>query len=128
MFKKLFNRKIKKYESNILNHNDKECDKTCCFCHNLAYKFKQCQNCNERKVCKTCYYGQDKILCKDCDKDYIRWQKKLEKIKEQQENKDGKSIFIIGDEEEESDYEIEYSLSKSLDIEHSYTDFLNVAI
>ena len=76
MFFNLF--KKTKY-SNTLQVEECECS----HCNQLPHdKMKKCQECGERKVCKTCY-KKEKILCKCCAHPYNAWVEKINKSQNQ---------------------------------------------
>ena len=104
MFKKIFEKAAKKVVKNKPTHNNKPCSR----CNLDIDTYKRCHNCGKKNLCLRCF-KKDKILCKECEKEYIKWQKKLEKLK----NND-KENFIIGDDEESEDIS-GLSSQKSLD-------------
>lgn len=70
MLKKLFGTKT----HYILN----DCESVCNQCEeSYLGKAKTCKGC-DIKICKHCFYTEDKVLCKTCDIEYISQMKDIQ--------------------------------------------------
>lgn len=65
---------MEQYDSFVLKSKVSGCD----YCNDCESKSKKCDGCGKRKICKDCYYDSCEKLCKECNKDYIKWGKQVE--------------------------------------------------
>lgn len=64
--KKLFGK-----NTNQIHYLLNDCENVCNSCEEeYLGKGKTCKGC-DKKICKHCYYTEDKVLCKTCDAEYI---------------------------------------------------------
>ncbi len=68
---------VKQMKSLILKSKVYGCD----YCGNEdKLKSKKCDDCGERKICKSCYYDDEQPLCECCSNKYYKWGAKIENV------------------------------------------------
>ena len=92
-FKKLFTKKDQRYGNGLQFEDERECE----CCHNVPQKFKKCDNCSNRTVCRECYNG-GKVLCGECYKEMREFAEQIGRLhnKEKKYEFKGSNQYLAG--------------------------------